>query len=253
MIDFRIQPAGDAALRVELPERSYRNGAGGSARVMEVARRGAGGPADRFDEAISERVTAMGEAVRERWGGLVRDAVIGYHTLTVYFDPLIVDGRWLEEQLAAIAADPAAAADVRGAHIEVPVCYGGEFGPDLADVAASAGCSEQEVIELHTSRSYRVFVVGFVPGFGYMGPVDPRLSLPRRRTPRTKVPAGSVALAAGQTGIYPMETPGGWHLIGRTPIRPFDESRAEPVLFRPGDRVRFRGITREEYDAMSGT
>jgi KipI family sensor histidine kinase inhibitor len=227
MLDFRIQPAGDAALRLELPAR--------------------------FDEAISARVTALGETVRARWGGLVRDAVVGYHTLTVYFDPLVVDGRWLEEQLAAIAADPAAAGDGRGAHIEVPVCYGGDLGPDLGDVAASAGCSEQEVIELHTSRSYRVFVVGFVPGFGYMGPVDPRLSLPRRRTPRTKVPAGSVALAAGQTGIYPMETPGGWHLIGRTPVRPFDESRAEPVLFRPGDRVRFRGITREEYDAMSGT
>ena len=85
-----------------------------------------------------------------------------------------------------------------------------------------------------------------------MGPVDPRLALPRRRTPRTRVPAGSVALAAGQTGIYPMETPGGWHLIVRTPVRPFDANRAEPVLFRPGDRVRFRSISREDYDAMGG-
>lgn len=226
MIDYRIQPAGDAALRVELPAQ--------------------------FDEAISARVVALGEAVRVRWGGVIRDAVVGYHTLTVYFDPLHVDGRWLEEQLAEIAADPAGPVDPPRAHIEVPVCYGGELGPDLAEVARTAGCSEAEAIDLHTSREYRVFVVGFVPGFGYMGPVDPRLALPRRRTPRTRVPARSVAIAAGQTGIYPMETPGGWHLLGRTPILPFDQARTEPVLFRAGDRVRFRSITREEYDRMCG-
>jgi KipI family sensor histidine kinase inhibitor len=225
MIDFRIEPAGDAALRIELPAR--------------------------VDEAISARITAMGEAVRSRWTDIVCDAVVGYHTLTVYFDPLRVDGRWLEEQLAAIAAESVASVDGSRAHVEIPVCYGDDFGPDLGDVANAAGCSEQEVVDLHTGRDYRVFVVGFVPGFGYMGPVDPRLALPRRRTPRTRVPAGTVALAGGQTGIYPMETPGGWHLIGRTAVRPFDESRAEPVLFRPGDTVRFRSISREEFDAMA--
>jgi KipI family sensor histidine kinase inhibitor len=227
MIDFRIEPAGDAALRVELPAR--------------------------VDEAISARVTAMGEIVRSRWADIVKDAVVGYHTLTVYFDPLRVDGRWLEEQLASIAADQSAAGEVSRGHVEIPVCYGGEFGPDLADVADAAGCSEQQVIELHTSRDYRVFVVGFVPGFGYMGPVDPRLALPRRPTPRTRVPAGTVALAGGQTGIYPMETPGGWHLIGRTPVRPFDQARAQPVLFRPGDTVRFRSVCRADYDQIVGT
>jgi inhibitor of KinA len=226
MIDFRIEPAGDAALRVELPAR--------------------------VDVAISARITAMGETVRSRWTDVVKDAVVGYHTLTVYFDPLRVDGRWLEEQLAMIASDTVVSPEASQGHVEIPVCYGGDLGPDLADVARSAGCSEQEIVDLHTSRDYRVFVVGFVPGFGYMGPVDPRLALPRRRTPRTRVPAGSVALAGGQTGIYPMETPGGWHLIGRTPVRPFDESRAQPVLFRPGDTVRFRSMSRRDYDEMSG-
>lgn len=226
MIDFRIRPAGDAALRIELPPR--------------------------LEEAISVRVIAMGDAVRQRMGGLVHDAVVGYHTLTVSFDPLRVDGRWVEDQLAAIASDPAAVAQAAGAQIDVPVCYGGELGPDLADVARAAGCTEQQAVDLHTAREYRVFVIGFVPGFGYMGPVDPRLALPRRFTPRTRVPAGSVALAAGQTGIYPMETPGGWHLIGRTPVRPFDPGRAEPVLFRPGDRVRFHGVSRERYDELCG-
>jgi len=134
----------------------------------------------------------------------------------------------------------------------VPVCYGGDLGPDLAAVAAQAGCSEDEVIDLHTTQDYRVFVVGFVPGFAYMGPVNPRLALPRRSNPRTRVPAGSVAIAAGQTGIYPVETPGGWHLIGRTRVQPFDETRAEPALFRPGDRVVFRSITRDEFDRSAG-
>ena len=135
-----------------------------------------------------------------------------------------------------------------GATIDVPVCYGGDFGPDLADVAALGGCTEDEVVRLHSGTEYRVYVVGFVPGFAYMGVVDDRLALPRRAAPRTRVPAGSVAIAAGQTGIYPMETPGGWHLLGRTPIRPFDPGRAEPVLFRPGDRVRFHAIDRETFE-----
>lgn len=224
MIDFRIEPAGDSALRIELPAR--------------------------VDETINARVTAMGDAVRTKWRHIVRDAVVGYHTLTVYFDPLRVDSRWMEEQLALIATDTLAPTETSTGHVEIPVCYGGDLGPDLNDVANAAGCSEQDVVDLHTGRDYRVFVVGFVPGFGYMGPVDPRLALPRRRTPRTRVPAGTVALAGGQTGIYPMETPGGWHLIGRTPVRPFDQTRAEPVLFRPGDSVRFRPVTRDEYDAL---
>jgi inhibitor of KinA len=206
----------------------------------------------RLDVATSARVIAMAEAVRRRFGTTVRDAVVGYHTLTVYFDPLAIDARWLEGELSEIAADPSALVEASGATIEVPVCYGGELGPDLEEVATRVGCLPEEVVELHASREYRVFVVGFVPGFAYMGPVDPRLALPRRSSPRTRVPAGSVAIAAGQTGIYPMETPGGWHLIGRTPVRPFDESRAEPVLFQPGDQVRFRSMTRQEFEEALG-
>lgn len=220
--DVRIVAAGDAALRVELPAS--------------------------VDVDTSARVVAMAEAARSRFGYALRDAVIGYHTLTVYYDPLAIDPRWFEEQLELIARDEGRDPAPPLASIDIPVCYGGELGPDLAGVAEQAGCSEAEVIQLHTGRDYRVFVVGFVPGFAYMGPVDPRLALPRRSNPRTRVPAGSVAIAAGQTGIYPVETPGGWHLIGRTAVRPFDEARAEPSLFHPGDRVTFRSITREEFD-----
>jgi KipI family sensor histidine kinase inhibitor len=220
--DVRIVCAGDAALVVELPAR--------------------------FDEETSDRVVAMAEAARRRFGFAVRDAVVGYHTLTVYFDPLTIDSRWLEEQLEIVAREDQREQAMTRAAIEVPVCYGGDLGPDLATVAQQAGISEDDVIALHTGRDYRVFVVGFVPGFAYMGPVDPKLALPRRSNPRTRVPAGSVAIAAGQTGIYPVETPGGWHIIGRAPVRPFDQARSEPSLFRPGDRVRFRTISRETFD-----
>lgn len=220
--DVRIVAAGDSALRVELP--------------------------GKVDVETNARIVAMADAARSRFGYVLRDAVIGYHTLTVYFDPLAIDPRWFEEQLEQIAHEEGREFATPRATIEVPVCYGGDLGPDLSSVAQQAGCSEEEVIRLHTGRDYRVFVVGFVPGFAYMGPVDPRLALPRRSNPRTRVPAGSVAIAAGQTGIYPVETPGGWHLIGRTTVRPFDEARAEPSLFRPGDRVMFRRITREAFD-----
>jgi inhibitor of KinA len=221
-----VTTAGDAALVVTLPPR--------------------------LDVETSSRVVAMADAARRRFGAMLRDIVVGYHTVTVYFDPLSVDGAWLEGELAMLAGDPAPLTEMSGAAIEVPVCYGGDLGPDLGSVAALAGCTEAEVIELHCSREYRVFMVGFVPGFAYMGPVDPRLALPRRANPRTRVPAGSIGLAAGQTGVYPMETPGGWHLIGRTPVKPFDQRRAEPVLFRPGDRVRFTPISREDFDRSPG-
>jgi KipI family sensor histidine kinase inhibitor len=227
MEDVRIRPAGDAALRIELPEQ--------------------------LDEATSARTIALAAGVSSGLSGTLRDVVVGYHTVTVYFDPMAVDALWLEERLWTIAGDPGATAAPASALIDVPVCYGGELGPDLASVAGMCGCSERQVIEMHAAREYRVFVVGFVPGFAYMGTLDqPLAEIPRRATPRTRVPPGSVAIAAGQTGIYPIETPGGWHLLGRTPVRPFDESRPRQVLFRPGDRVRFHEIDRAEFDRLSG-
>ena len=216
MNDFRIVAAGDSALLIELPPS--------------------------IDPTTSGRVLGLARVVRERYRSSVRDLVVGYCSLTVYFDPLVVDAGWLESVIQSAAQETADSPATAGATIDVPVCYGGDLGPDLADVARSAGCSEEEVVALHTGTIYRVYVVGFVPGFPYMARVDPRLALPRRSSPRQKVPAGSVAIAAGQTGIYPAETPGGWHLIGRTPVKPYDGSRAEPFLFKAGDSVRFYPI-----------
>ena len=222
MDDVRIVPAGDAALLVEM--------------------------AARIDPETSARVLAIADALRARCGSALRDVVIGYCTATVYFDPLATDIDWLEAEVRAVVRDRTHLPPHAGGTIEVPVCYGGDLGPDLADVAAFAGTTEDEVVQLHTAAHYRVYVVGFIPGFPYMASVDPRLALPRRPVPRTHVPAGSVALAAGQTGIYPAETPGGWHIIGRTWVKPYDAARAEPFLFRPGDRVRFYAVSRDAYD-----
>ena len=224
-MDYAISAAGDGALVMSFPQR--------------------------VDAAINARLAALGEAMRREAPGIVRDAVVGYCTLTVYFDPLRVDAAWLEERMRTIDRESESVQDVAGKDVEVPVCYGGELGPDLADVARTCGCSEADIVRLHTDVVYRVYVIGFVPGFAYMGVVHERLALPRRAVPRTRVPAGSVAIAAGQTGIYPIETPGGWHLLGRTPLRLFDSRRDPPALFAPGDRVRFRVIDRDTFQAMA--
>ena len=223
MGDFRIVAAGDAAWLVEWPAR--------------------------IDPAISGRAIAFAGDARHLHPA-VRDVVVGYCSVTVYFDPLRVDGDDLESRLSRLASSARDVGERNVAEIDVDVCYGGEFGPDLADVAARVGMSEQEVIGLHAQRTYRVYVVGFIPGFPYMASVDERLALPRRSTPRMRVPAGSVAIAAGQTGIYPRETPGGWHLIGRTHVKPYDRSRSDPFLFKPGDRVRFHPIDREHFEGL---
>jgi inhibitor of KinA len=221
----RIAAAGDAALVVELPAC--------------------------VDPGTSAWVIATASAVQARCGALLRDVVVGYCSLTLYFDPLGVDGSWLEEEVRQAIAEVQVGESAEGPLLDVPVCYGGDLGPDLADVAGGAGLSEQAVIALHSGTIYRVYMLGFSPGFAYMAAVPPLLALPRRATPRQKVPAGSVAIAAGQTAIYPSETPGGWHLIGRTRVQPFDLNRRNPFLFRLGDRIRFVPIDRAEYGATA--
>jgi KipI family sensor histidine kinase inhibitor len=214
--------------------------AGDSALVAEFAAR--------IDPDINERVRVLAAALRRQWGAILRDVVVGYCTVTVYFDPLQVDASWLESEIYAIEARTRESVPDGGASIEVPVCYDDDLGPDLPDVAGFGGCSREEVVALHTARTYRVYMVGFIPGFAYMGEVDPRIAAPRRSTPRTAVPAGAVAIAGGQTGIYPAVTPGGWNIIGRTSLKPYDPERIEPFLFRPGDEVRFVRVSRAEVE-----
>lgn len=223
-MQFRILRAGDSAWLVELP--------------------------DRIDPEVNGRAIQIARSV-ERAGLPLTDVVVGYRTVMVYVDPFATGADSIEARLNEIAAQPRDENEETGALVDVPVCYGGEWGPDLEDVARFGGCAGDEVIERHLAREYRVYVVGFVPGWAYMAAVDEQIAAPRRSSPRLKVPPGSVGIAGTQTGIYPAETPGGWNLIGRTPVRPYDPGRGDPFLFHPGDRVRFHRISAEDYRRMS--
>ena len=219
-MDVRILPAGDSAWSIELPER--------------------------IDETVNGRAIQVSKAV-ENADVPVTDIVVGYRSVMVYIDPLDARAQNVERQLREIVAETPETEVTAGPLVDVPVCYDDPFGPDLGELAAFAKCDVEDVIVRHLAVVYRVFVVGFVPGFAYMASVDPRIAAPRRASPRLRVPAGSVAVAAGQTGIYPAETPGGWSLIGRCPVKPYDPDRTEPFLFHPGDRVQFQRISSSEY------
>jgi inhibitor of KinA len=189
-----------------------------------------------------------------------------YTTVAVFFDPTIVAQEgpkpdealdWLTGRVRAAVAPHmrggrgrAAASAVR--LVEIPVCYDPEFGFDLENVAHHAQISSREVVDLHSAPEYRVSCIGFVPGFPFLAGLPRKLGTPRRATPRKEIPAGSVGIGGAQTGIYPLRSPGGWNLIGRTPLRLFDPAKKPPALLRAGDRVRFRVITREEFEIFPG-
>jgi inhibitor of KinA len=218
----RIVHAGDSALIVEFDER--------------------------IDPEVNARAIACAEAIQAAHVAGVRDIVPTYRSVAVYFDPLRTDHDALIGCLEREAASFRPAAAVERAPVRIPVCYGGDLGPDLTGVASFARMGESDVVRLHAETIYRVFMLGFVPGFAYLGVVDERIAMPRRATPRVRVPAGSVGIAGGQTGVYSAETPGGWQLIGRTPLKPFDAARADPFLMKAGDAVQFYPIGRAEYD-----
>lgn len=169
----------------------------------------------------------------------VVECVAGMNNLTVRFDPLTADAGRFYERFASALHDLKRPTDEFCVSHTIRVRYGGDGAPDLYDVCERTGLSEREVIERHQAAEYRVYFVGFAPGFAYLGDLDPRLIVPRRRTPRTVVPAGSVAIGGAHTGIYPFALPGGWNIIGRTEQILFDPNRDPPALLAPGDRVRF--------------
>lgn len=192
-----------------------------------------------IDPTVNARCIALAAALERLALRGVRDVVPTYNAVTVHFDPLTTDRHALGAELSRLAASTAATAEIGVRTIEIPVSYGGDPGPDLAAVAEFAKCSEADVVRLHTETLYRVYMLGFLPGFAYMGSVDRRIAMPRLETPRMRVAAGSIGIASEQTGIYPFDTPGGWRIIGRTSMKVFDATRPEPFLLQAGDRVRF--------------
>jgi KipI family sensor histidine kinase inhibitor len=219
--------------------------AGDSALLLEIGDR-------TISPATNRRAVAIARNVRGRAIAGVRDVVSTFRSVAVFFDPLATD-----VEAVAAALHEAQAADVASdtaRTLDVPVIYGGESGPDLDEVAAFARCSRDAVIERHTRTLYRVYMLGFLPGFPYMAHVDPTIAAPRRSTPRVRVAAGSVGIAGVQTGIYPCDSPGGWQIIGRTPITLFDSHEIPPALLAPGDSVRFvRAEQRSAAAPRAGT
>lgn len=201
-----------------------------------------------IDDDTNARVHRAVVRIREVQPAWLRDLVPTYASLAVFFDPDAIDAlaveRWLDVQLA----DDNIATDIGASRcIEIPVVYGGEFGEDLDSAALELGLPSAMLAERHAAATYTVAMIGFAPGFPYLSGLDPALALHRLATPRTRVPAGSVAIGGAQTGLYPRESPGGWRLIGRTPLRLFDPTRPSPSLLSPGDRVRFVAIDAREF------
>lgn len=208
-----------------------------------------------FGEEISEElnaaVVALARSLEERPLPGVIETVPTYRSLLVYYDlgkaRYSKLARALRRRCREIAAAGPAARASGGRLVEIPVLYGGSYGEDLPDVARHCGIPEEEVIARHSGRDYLIYMLGFLPGFAYLGGMDEGLATPRLGTPRQAIPAGSVGIGGSQTGIYPLRSPGGWRLIGTTPLRPYDPRRAEPILYRAGDRVRFRPIGEAEF------
>ena len=220
-----LKPLGDSALLVEL--------------------------GDKIDSAINQRVHALNALLQATSIAGIVETVPAYCTLLIHYDPLILTlnqvTHWAQDKLTQV--DDSLHRKPR--QLEVPTRYGGASGPDLETVAVSKGMSAADVVRIHCEREYIVYMMGFTPGFPYLGTLDERLIMPRMETPRTLVKAGTVAIAGSQTGIYPLDSPGGWHLIGWTPLKLFDPTSEAPFLFTPGDIVKFTPL--ESDRLLSGT
>lgn len=207
---------------------------------------------DVIDEAHMPWILAADDALRARFGEALIDLVPSYTTLLIHYDIARLDhasARALARE-ALSGLEPGAAVDARE-HV-IPVWYDTSVGPELATIAERLETSTDEVIERHCGRDYCAFALGFAPGYAFMGLVEEALATPRLATPRQKVPAGSVGIAERQTAIYPMRSPGGWNILGRTAVTLFDREREEASLFRPGDRIRFTSIDRETFIEQGG-
>jgi len=212
------------------------------------------------EEALNAVLAAQAGIKAARIPGVL-EVTSAYTTVALFYEPArAADAgaprenifQWMEQQIReALSNAKEVEADLKRSVVQIPVCYEAEFAIDLEHVAEHAGIHCREVVDLHCSAEYRVHCVGFTPGFPFLGGLPRKIATPRREIPRKEIPAGSVAIGGMQTGIYPIKSPGGWNIIGRTPLRLFDPQKNPPVLLRAGDRVRFRAITREEFDGST--
>jgi len=205
-----------------------------------------------IDPETNARVHHLARLLSEAIPQHILELVPTYRSLFIHFDPLAISRKQLQQDVEKLlpGVEATDAAGDRRRVVTIPVCYGGDFGPDLEFVARHNSRSADEVIRVHTSAPLLIYMLGFTPGFPYLGGIRERIAAPRLDEPRVRVPAGSVGIAGPQTGIYPIESPGGWRLIGRTPLRIFDPAAERPFLFAAGDSLQFSAVQRDEFDAI---
>lgn len=196
---------------------------------------------------INRKITATVQMMKEQHIEGVVDTIPAFCSLLINYDPRVITFDELKKRLEHLVKLDAKAGEEKKRIFEIPVCYGGEYGPDIANIAKNAGLTEEEVIEIHSSRDYLIYMLGFLPGFCYLGGLDERIHTPRLSNPRIKINAGSVGIGGSQTGIYPLDSPGGWQLMGMTPVKTYDPERETPILLEAGDYIRFVPIDENEY------
>ncbi|SHH11884.1 sensor histidine kinase inhibitor, KipI family [Anaerosphaera aminiphila DSM 21120] len=216
--------------------------AGDSAIIMEFG--------NEISEEINARIRSTIDKIEaEKISGII-ELVPTYRSITISYNPLVIKYEELMGKLKSFEAFDSDSVEEKVKLIEIPTVYAGEYGPDISFVAENSGLSKEEVIKIHTGTDYLVYMLGFAPGFTYLGGMDKRIETPRLKTPRLKIPGGSVGIAGAQTGMYPSESPGGWQLIGRTPLKLYDEKNDPPVFINAGDYIRYVQIDEAEFNRI---
>lgn len=200
-----------------------------------------------ISEKTNKKVRFLAHGIKEQKIRGIIDCVPTFRSVTIYYDPLVISLGRLRKKVCRIYEAFREEAVTRKRIFHIPVCYTEAYGPDMEDVCAATGLTRKEVVEIHSSVDYLIYMLGFLPGFPYLGGMDERIAVPRLDSPRTKIPAGSVGIGGNQTGIYPLSSPGGWRLIGRTPVKLYDTKREKPILYEAGDYIRFYPITEEAF------
>lgn len=221
MPDIRILTAGDSALLIEFGKE--------------------------INPETNWTIMALVQLMREQHIEGIVDVIPAFCSLLINYDPRVLSYEELKERMEHLLKMETKTEATRKRIFEIPVCYGGEYGPDIENIAEHAGLSVEEVIKIHSSKDYLIYMLGFLPGFTYLGGLDERIHTPRLASPRLKIRAGSVGIGGSQTGIYPLDSPGGWQLMGMTPVRTYDPERQTPILVEAGDYIRFIPIDEEEF------